>query len=740
MIRDLKARNHKVRNDAMKAKLGGLGGIKQFFIMHGEKLGVGLIALVALWFIYGALGRESLPADKAASKLNERITLARQNMDGFTWSKYKESAPEQVRTVVPLSQTGSREITAEKYLGPNPKIPWDAPVVPPIVLRTDPVLLEAQDLESHGDSGLLAFVDPAVRRQKMREEAEKVAAREKKQREESARTTEDTGRSARGSRGGEAYGAGDVFDPEHPKRRPVVGMVRPAGVPLEGYEDVRIGYWAVVNAKIPIKEQVKLYREVFENARGYDPASDLPQYLGYFVERLEIRPGDEIGDLNWENAQKVGVYDGKSSTSYGSAFTAIALYGKGNTSPDQVDERSRYLTRDWVPGLGEIVDPRFMGTGPLVFPLPPLVGRDWSREATHTDIPLASDNFELEEEKQPETQPEEKAEGEPTDMFAGAAGGMAAGGRGAYGMDGGARGGARGGYGTAMRGEMGMGGMGMRGGARGGFGMERGGYGGEMGGRGGMSSGAAGSGFGPDGTPLVSDWLLRFFDFSVEPGKKYKYRVQLVLLDPNQTSSSRFVGAETLDSSVLNRIKENKKTRKSATPYRMTEWSKPSSTVTIPLAGSVYVVESKPASDQITSEPKATLLVQSFAKDAKGNAIQAAEEKEFQRGHVANMTTKTEIVVDQNRAIEPYKDFPFETDITVADIRGGERLTRKDSRPARVLLMGPAGQLFIQDEIRDAEVVANHEATFAKEPPGGGGGFMGGRGFGGPEGMMRRGQ
>ena len=40
-------------------------------------------------------------------------------------------------------------------------------MVPPIVLRTDPVLLEAQDLESNGGSGLLAFVDPVVRRKKM---------------------------------------------------------------------------------------------------------------------------------------------------------------------------------------------------------------------------------------------------------------------------------------------------------------------------------------------------------------------------------------------------------------------------------------------------------------------------------------------------------------------------------------------------------------------------------------------
>jgi hypothetical protein len=55
--------------------------------------------------------------------------------------------------------------------------------------------------------------------------------------------------------------------------------------------------------------------------------------------------------------------------------------------------------------------------------------------------------------------------------------------------------------------------------------------------------------------------------------------------------------------------------------------------------------------------------------------------------------------------------------------------------------MGPAGQLFVQDEISDREVVDTHKAMFAKEPAGGGG-FMGGEGgmgrgmMGGPGGMM----
>ena len=40
----------------------------------------------------------------------------------------------------------------------------------------------------------------------------------------------------------------------------------------------------------------------------------------------------------------------------------------------------------------------------------------------------------------------------------------------------------------------------------------------------------------------VDFWLLRFFDFSVQPGKRYKYRVRLVLADPNYRSAAANAG------------------------------------------------------------------------------------------------------------------------------------------------------------------------------------------------------
>ena len=636
----------------------------------------------------------------------------------------------------------------------NWQIPWDRSPVPPTVLRTDPDMLVAQDVDASGGSGLLAFADEAVRRKKALEEAEKAAKEAEKLRKEQEEMADETNRGrgrapdrgrgpargrGRGARGDEPYGQG-VFDPEHPKRRPVVGMVQPRGVPLEGYEEIRVAYWATVVAKVPVKEQVQRYRDAFENAKNYDPMADLPQYLGYFVERAEVRPGNEE-DLKWE---RVSVYDGKSSRAIAPGVAQKVLYGATEDMTVPNATIAPFVTQNWAGEMPEVVDPRYLVASSLVFPLPPLVGRDWGSEVTHPDIPLASEAVETEEGKSNTPAPAQPAapeDAQPGSIFAGPSTGGAGAGRpgGFRGMEGGLRP-RGGGYrpGPAMGGMRGMGGGGFMG-RGGGFGEEegfgRGAMRGGYAGRGGMGVSASGSGFGPDGMPEVPYWLLRFFDFSVEPGKKYKYRVQLAVLDPNQSYNAREVPTASLDGKVLDRIRPMKQQRAGAAskvpPLRFTEWSQPTPTVSIPFAGGVSVASAKPASDKsFNTEPRATLLVQSFGIGEKGNAIQAAEEEDFQRGAVANMVKDSEVLVDQNRAIDPIDDFRFKTGITVADIRGGEQLTRKENRPASVLLMGPTGQLFVQDEVSDADVVETHRALFAKEPPGGMPGFGPMRGYG----------
>ena len=64
------------------------------------------------------------------------------------------------------------------------------------------------------------------------------------------------------------------------------------GVPLQGGERIERAYWACVTAKVPIREQLKLYQDAFEKAKlGFDPTRDFPQYKGYIVQRAEVIPG-----------------------------------------------------------------------------------------------------------------------------------------------------------------------------------------------------------------------------------------------------------------------------------------------------------------------------------------------------------------------------------------------------------------------------------------------------------------
>ena len=128
-------------------------------------------------------------------------------------------------------------------------------------------------------------------------------------------------------------------------------------------------------------------------------------------------------------------------------------------------------------------------------------------------------------------------------------------------MGGGRLGGEEGGYGRSGYsrggGMLGGGEYGRGGGMLGGRGGE-GGYG-RGGGGGGMRSATQKTTVAKG----VDFWLLRFFDFSVEPGKRYKYRVRLVLADPNYGLPPQMLAPLVLD-------------RKDRKDHRFVEeWSEP---------------------------------------------------------------------------------------------------------------------------------------------------------------------
>jgi hypothetical protein len=712
----------------MKANLKGLGGIKGLLLLHGEKVAIAVVGLLALWFIYSSMSLPRLEDNRQAANLQNEIQLTRNAVDESKWPDAPDApGVDEIR----ISRNMAR--TDEEFMVKSPHYAlqgsFNKPVVDPAVLRTDPVLLNAVDVHAVGGTGIFAFIDEAVRQARALADREKAEALERQQRREAERQEQmqADGRNPRGR--DEGYGRGEPgampLDPDHPNRRLVEGMVQPAGAPLQGDERQERTHWAIITAKVPIREQLKLYQDAFENARDYDPTRDFPRYVGYKVQRAEVVPGQP---LEWKN---VPVYDGQrqsvvANDSVG-PFVAMPVLNK-------LYER---ITKFWATQLPDVVDQRFL-VDVLALPLPPLVGRDWGAEATHPDIPLLEDTPPMEEEIEPlaEATTDEPAETDEAAMFRSTDPAQSTG-MGVYGGEGGAMGGRYGG-------ERGIGGVGRYGGGdpygrgsspygRGAAGVYGGGrYGsGGMGGRGGIGpygeGGGRGAAYGSmggraGGQPMVLPrgvdfWLLRFFDFSVEPGKKYKYRVRMVLADPNVGMRDSALAPAVLDR--LAKIAQDakaKNTRRSEVRY-VDDWSEPSRTAGIPIAGSVKLAASKPsAAGRVGDEPTVNLLVESFDVDASGNAIQAGTQRDFRRGYVANMITKDqEYLGPGGQWIDELESFKFFTGMTVLDMEGGETLGKDTTAPARVLLMDPAGELHIRSEMDDKSDVDYHKLIFEKK-------------------------
>lgn len=770
----------------MAGNLKGLSGIKGLVLRHGEKVAIALVGLAALWLMYKSASLPKLEDKYQASELHKLISQTTNAVQSATWPDPNSEAANEVYAAKPIDAKADTQVDPKLY---QPQLPHglDAPVVAATAPREDPQLLNAVEVRATGDCGLLAFLDPKIRREqelRMAAEAEELA---KKQAADAAKAAQEggpggPGESGRRNRGYNGVGpegmmANTPLDPKHPKRRAIEGMTRPLGVPLQGGERIEQAYWACVVAKVPIREQLKLYQDAFVDSKtGFDIARDMPNYKGFFVQRAEVVPGQEIKEADWK---PVPVYDGQHqsivankplhpsamATSVMSKLYAAAASYWAEMSPDVINEH--YM--DFV----------------LTSPLPPLVGRDWGQEASHPDFPTLANTPQFEQELAPApgtpaATPEKPAATDINSTFSAAQPGTAAPGMmpgqggeyGAAGRYGPGMGASRmGEYGGAGRygpgggmGMMGMGSMGRyssEGGGPGGYGGAGGygGYGGGYGGAGGYGGygsygregGAASYGGMPTaGTPRTSlpkglDFLLlRFFDYTVEPGKKYRYRVALVLADPNSAMPDSVLSPAVLDR--RKRESQEAKAKNGARPdFRRVEgWSEPSPVVGIPLAGGAKLVEVKaPAADKIGDEPAVTLLVNSFDQDSEGNAIQTAiERSNMHRGEVANFVEDAEYFVATPPSIDTHPGFKFSTGITLVDAEGGEKIGKDLAMPGRALLMGPSGNLYVRKELDDKQAVETHKMMFFKSkfPPGAYGPQGAGPGYGGrPPGRGGRG-
>lgn len=122
--------------------------IKQWLILHVEKLAFGALALVMLYYVYGAVMHETFA--KAPDELQSLITRARSNQSSSV-PKPPEDEPRP-----PKFDNAAHEILKEaRSDGKLAARPWAPPVVPIDTRRGQPTLLPVQDLQVAADYGAM---------------------------------------------------------------------------------------------------------------------------------------------------------------------------------------------------------------------------------------------------------------------------------------------------------------------------------------------------------------------------------------------------------------------------------------------------------------------------------------------------------------------------------------------------------------------------------------------------------
>ncbi|MEX2559466.1 MAG: hypothetical protein WD403_06095, partial [Pirellulales bacterium] len=174
---------------------------------------------------------------------------------------------------------------------------------------------------------------------------------------------------------------------------------------------------------------------------------------------------------------------------------------------------------------------------------------------------------------------------------------------------------------------------------------------------------------------------FRFFDFTVEPGKTYRYRVRLVLRNPNHGVPARYLENQDL----------------AVGETRLTEWSEPTEKVFVPHGSEILAGEVNPASG--SRDAMVSLMVSQFEKE-KG--VEVARLFNVPRGTFANFSE--EVPVPSPKGDPSMGEARFATDSLIVDFIGGERLVlggKSKKSPGRLLVLGPDGNLAIRSQVKD---------------------------------------
>jgi hypothetical protein len=714
--------------------------LQQLVLLHIEKILLVIVVGLMLLLVYRGFSLPHLETTLSPQALVQKTQGAKQYIDDPNrWNEVSVTRPVDFDVVKKVGEVQKPSDPMAYMLVTT----WSRPDFPKLSPREDPTLFAPEKLIVRAVVGPLAsyprseseMVDPLFPQkteEQIRADRKKRELEEKKKKKEEEKLAsagnDGAPRPARGKKKGASDEGGEMTAPPRRGGMTSGGYGGEYGSQMPGGlypESVDLGF-AVQNAEqtiarnvasvtlmavLPIQRQTEEYDKKFTNALDYDPRRDMPHYMEYRVQRADVTnvdPTTEAEKLPWENLARPSV-------------VLAELFG---------DERT--------PGLyagipTEVSDPTYLSEA-LTHPAPPYLSRDLWDLLTHPDVPLATVNPAYGEGVAAGAVAQAGTPGDddaPSAPAFGAPGmpGMPGGGEGGMpGMGGGMR------PGFNRMGSGGEGGMpGMGGGMRaGGSMLPRAGGTPMGGGEGGYGSYGAGM---PTYTPPKFQ-LIRFTDTKVIPGHKYRYRVRVMVHDPNhpnlllgftaptsaslgETARKRVKETETADAA---RPKDKQSGLAYRTYWRFTDWSEPSPIADIPYGERVYAGKAiqrtvaRVKGVDVAGEPAATTLAVVFAHDKVADV--PGELSNVGRGYVLNFSLdgkaveaekKPKVIHPVTKEVVDLDKFNIVTNAMVADIMGGEQIrpivTSSASQTltniGEMLIMDASGKLHVQNEADD---------------------------------------
>ena len=663
-----------------KSKLSlGPGGIKGFFVEHVEKIVLGIVLLAVVGFVYFGSTVETFPESKTPATLLQTVQQATNKMETPSWDKVKE-------TVLPPSIDNPIviRVTPEQFSIRT----MDPPIQPSRSKRRDPKIYAPTQLEVAAmvaGVGMIpgeeeiAAIDLKYDEMVLRQQAplvapeEDPAAKKKKKRPGRDREMDILGEAA-----ANLGGAGGILQPRVLSEEDREEILR-NGARVSTQAIARTRNIISLKALIPYQKQLLEYQDALAGVPQYvKEERDVPTYVFFKVERADVTddPNADPAKLKW-----------------------VLLSTAAARNLPFVEKA------EWEVIPEELVDPsavlpetdRF---GALTLPVPPAVLTDLRTLAGHTEVAWAKDINEglagsettktgTKKGDSPEEGPDAVMEGpESPDMAAPGTERVPGGGRPTPGI---------------REGRMSSG-------------------------RGGRSGGYESGSTNPDAVYK----LFRFIDFDVQRGRLYRYRVNVMLEDPNHPQvptnasvspsgrdGSGAVGNDppvvSLDKEVEQRLRDLKKEEDKTGKrkwYRETEWSEPSPIISVPdplqfVGGTVSAAREQPIAGTFArvavGEATAKTLVVQWDDAYATNVV---TEEEVQRGDTLNFVKDADALHPIKLEYVELKDYPTRTDSVVVDIRGGERLPGSSSAnpqtaPGQVAIVDHTGKLIVLNEADD---------------------------------------